>query len=167
MATLPVGNLNTIAFAFDIDGVRVKGKQALPGARDSITMLQNKGVPFIFLTNGGGKTEKDHVANIEDRLHVSLHEDQFVQSHSPYHNLVSEYGEKTVLVLGGAGNQIRNLAHSYGFKKVLTSSDVVKTEGHHVHAFLEMTKDHHDEHGRKHPQKLLTWKTGALRYLRL
>lgn len=153
----------TIAFAFDIDGVYVKGKQALPGAADSITTLQKKIIPFIFLTNGGGKTERDHVAIVEKRLEVSLDEDQFVQSHSPYRNLVSTFGNKTILVLGGMGHQIRSVAHAYGFKKVLTTSDLVKLEGHEIHAFLEMTKDHHEKHGIDHPPEVFDIEDGCIK----
>ncbi|KAI1778282.1 HAD-superfamily hydrolase [Hypoxylon cercidicola] len=137
----------TVAFAFDIDGVLVKGKKPVPGARETIQLLQSRRIPFIFLTNGGGHTEEAHVAKLGQRLELTLHAKQFVQSHTPFLDLVPAYGDKTVLVLGGHGQQIRNLAHAYGFTKVVTSSDVV-AECEHIHPFPEMTKDHHVEHGR-------------------
>lgn len=46
----------TIAFAFDIDGVLIRNNISLPGARETLSMLQRYKVPFIFLTNGGGLT---------------------------------------------------------------------------------------------------------------
>ncbi|KAL7622948.1 hypothetical protein AAE478_006627 [Parahypoxylon ruwenzoriense] len=137
----------TIAFAFDIDGVLVKGTKPVQGARESIQLLRSLQIPFIFLTNGGGHTEKAHVARLGQRLELALDPGQFIQSHTPFFDLVPEYGEKTILALGGHGQQIRNLAHAYGFKKVVTSSDVM-AEYQHVHPFPEMTKAHHDEHGR-------------------
>ncbi|XXH03584.1 hypothetical protein Hte_009989 [Hypoxylon texense] len=137
----------TVAFAFDIDGVLVKGTKPIPGARETIQLLQGLRVPFIFLTNGGGHTEEAHVAKLGQRLDLSLHARQFVQSHTPFLDLVPEYGDKTVLVLGGHGQQIRDLAHAYGFQKVVTSSDVMAA-CEHVHPFPEMTRDHHREHGR-------------------
>ncbi|KAI1107086.1 HAD-superfamily hydrolase [Jackrogersella minutella] len=140
----------SVAFAFDIDGVLVKGKKPLPGARDAIQLLQEKHVPFMFLTNGGGFTEEAHVARLGKRLGLStLSPQQFVQSHTPYLDLVPVYREKTVLVLGGHGQQIRNLAHAYGFNHVVTSSDVVASFKH-IHPFSEMTRAHHDEHGHQH-----------------
>ncbi|ORY65540.1 HAD-like domain-containing protein [Pseudomassariella vexata] len=137
----------TIAFAFDIDGVLVKGNQPVPGARETIKMLQDKKIPFIFLTNGGGLTEKDHVARLGQRLGLTLDEKQFVQSHTPFRELVPKYRDKNILAIGGHGQQIRNVAASYGFNKVITTSDLMY-EFDHIHPFPEMTRAHHIEHGR-------------------
>ncbi|KAI1845095.1 hypothetical protein JX266_008642 [Neoarthrinium moseri] len=139
---------STIAFAFDIDGVLLKGTKPIPGARQTIKMLQDKKVPFILLTNGGGLTEKDHVAKLNLRLGLELDEKQFVQSHTPFYDLVPKYKNKTILALGGHGQNIRKLAHAYGFEKVLTSSDLL-AEWEHIHPFPELTKSHHDEHGQR------------------
>ncbi|KAK2629018.1 hypothetical protein QTJ16_002121 [Diplocarpon rosae] len=140
---------STFAFAFDIDGVLVRSKEALPGATETLQMLQQRNIPFIFLTNGGGSTEKHHVSLLAQRLGMpSLHERQFVQSHSPFHGLVPEFQDKNILVLGGVGDSIRNVAEAYGFRKVITSADIVKTFGEHVYPFLELEDQHHEEHGR-------------------
>ncbi|KAH6655715.1 HAD-like domain-containing protein [Truncatella angustata] len=159
------GEVNTIAFAFDIDGVLVKGREPLPGARESIKMLQENNIPFIFLTNGGGYTEKDHVAKLAQRLNVTLDENQFVQSHTPFRDLVPDYKDKWILALGGHGNSIRELARAYGFNKVVTSSDLM-AEWEHIHPFPELTQAHHAEHGRRmeHHQSveiaaILVWST--------
>ncbi|KAI2625842.1 HAD-superfamily hydrolase [Hypoxylon sp. NC1633] len=141
----------TTAFAFDIDGVLMKGKKPVPGARETVQLLQSLQIPFIFLTNGGGHTEEAHVAKLGQRLGLTLHEKQFVQSHTPFRNLVPEYADKTILVLGGHGQQIRELASAYGFKKVVTSSDLM-VEFEHIHPFPEMTNAHHNEHGHCHGQ---------------
>ncbi|KAI1454492.1 HAD-superfamily hydrolase [Annulohypoxylon moriforme] len=141
----------SVAFAFDVDGVLVKGKKPLPGASEAIGLLQRKNVPFMFLTNGGGHTEEAHVKKVGQRLGLTFSPKQFVQSHTPYFDLVPEYGDKIVLVLGGHGQQIRGVAHAYGFKNVVTSSDIVAT-CKHIHAFPEITRDHHDEHGSEHPE---------------
>lgn len=125
----------------------MKGKKPIPGARETIQLLQGLRIPFIFLTNGGGHTEEAHVAKLGQRLDLTLGAKQFVQSHTPFLDLVPKYGEKTVLVLGGLGQQIRDLAHAYGFKNVVTSSDIMAA-CEHVHPFPEMTRDHHSEHGR-------------------
>ncbi|OTA70287.1 HAD-superfamily hydrolase [Hypoxylon sp. EC38] len=137
----------TIAFAFDVDGVLVKGKNPVPGAYEAIQLLQYLHIPFIFLTNGGGRTEEAHVAKLGKQLGLTFSAKQIVQSHTPFLDLVPEYGEKTILVLGGHGQQIRELAHAYGFKKVVTTSDFMALHPH-IHPFPEITKAHHDEHGR-------------------
>lgn len=139
----------TIAFAFDIDGVLVRSKTPLPGAAESLKLLQQLKVPFIFLTNGGGSTEKDHVELLGKRLSMAgLHERQFIQSHSPFHALVPRFTNKNILVLGGHGNKIRDVAHAYGFKQVITSADVANRFVD-IYPFLEMECDHHAEHGRE------------------
>ncbi|KAK7988673.1 hypothetical protein PG989_008988 [Apiospora arundinis] len=141
---------STIAFAFDIDGVLIKGKEPLPGASETLRELQKLNIPYIFLTNGGGLTEKDHAAKVSSRLGVDIDPDQFVQSHSPYHDLVPLYRNRRILVIGGTGNQIRDVAEAYGFNNVITASDLfVETES--IHPFPEMTTEHHSVHGRRTP----------------
>ncbi|KAI1808087.1 HAD-superfamily hydrolase [Daldinia bambusicola] len=135
------------AFVFDIDGVFIRGEKLIPGARETIQLLQRRNDPFIFLTNGGGHTEQKRVEKLGQQLGLTLDPKQFVQSHTPYYDLVPEYGDKTVLVLGAHGDQIRDLARAYGFQKVVTSSDVV-AEIPHIHPFPEMTRAHHDRYGR-------------------
>ncbi|KAI1380838.1 HAD-superfamily hydrolase [Hypoxylon crocopeplum] len=71
---------------------------------------------------------------------------QFIQSHTPYLDLVPEYRDKTILAIGGHGQQIRKLAHDYGFKNVVISSDFV-AQLKHIHPFPEISKGHHEEHG--------------------
>lgn len=107
-------------------------------------MLQERHIPFILLTNGGGKTEEEHVALIGKRLGVSLSEDQFVQSHTPYRDLVPVYGDQNILAIGGADNNIRKVAKHYGFQKVFTPSDfLLASEA--IHPFPEMTRSRHME----------------------
>jgi HAD superfamily hydrolase (TIGR01456 family) len=137
----------TVAFAFDVDGVLLRSKQPLPGAAETIATLQRRGIPFIFLTNGGGLTEADHAARLGSRLSLEIDEAQFVQSHSPFRDLVPLYHDKLVVALGGHGQQIRQLAHAYGFRHVLTSADIAACEAD-MHPFPEMTEAHHSEHGR-------------------
>lgn len=155
---------NTIAFVFDIDGVFVRGVEPVPGGAQSLSSLQAKRIPFLFLTNGGGKSEKAHVDLLSSRLGLSFCEDQFVQSHTPFRDLVPEFGDKTILVLGGGANHtVRDVAHEYGFKKVMTSSDLVKEEGGHVYPFMELTQDHHDELGRKHKAHAVDREDGTIK----
>lgn len=131
-----------IAFAFDIDGVLVRSKTALPGASESLRLLQESKIPFIFLTNGGGLTEADHVALVGQRLGLQLEEEQFIQSHTPFRAVVPELADKTILVLGGVGDQIRNVARAYGFKHVVTSSDIYGAYPS-IYPFADLTSSSH------------------------
>ncbi|ROW12436.1 hypothetical protein VMCG_00758 [Cytospora schulzeri] len=136
------------AFAFDIDGVLVRGKIPIPGAKQALETLQANSIPFILLTNGGGMTEAGHAERVGQRLTMQIEEDQFVQSHTPFKMLLDEYKDKWILVLGGHRHTVKELAAQYGFNKdrIITTSDVTK---HHpsIHPFPEMTTAYHDQYG--------------------
>ncbi|KAI1119497.1 HAD-like domain-containing protein [Nemania sp. NC0429] len=133
----------SFGFVLDVDGVLVKGSEALPAARETIRMLQQERIPFTLLTNGGGRTEEAHVALINKRLGVIISKEQFVQSHTPFLDLVPAYQDKSILVLGGYNNSIRDIAKNYGFRRVFTSSDLMQ-HFKHIHPFPEMTRLQHN-----------------------
>lgn len=60
------------AFAFDIDGVLMLGKNPIPAAARALKRLVDRRVPFILLTNGGGKFETDRVNELSERLGVNV-----------------------------------------------------------------------------------------------
>lgn len=104
------------AFAFDIDGVLLRSSQNLPGAAQALQFLQRNAIPFILLTNGGGKHESERVADLSKKFGISLSIDNFVQSHSPFQQWVHGTAEhealldKTVLVTGGRADNVRKIA---------------------------------------------------------
>ncbi|KUI59836.1 hypothetical protein VP1G_07054 [Cytospora mali] len=124
------------AFAFDIDGVLVRGKVPIPGAKQALETLQANSIPFILLTNGGGLTEAGHAERVGQRLTMQIDDDQFVQSHTPFKLFLEQYKDEWILVLGGHRHTVKELAAMYGFKKdrIITTSDVTK---HHpsIHPF--------------------------------
>lgn len=124
------------AFAFDIDGVLMRGKTPLSGAKQTLEILQANAIPFILLTNGGGLTEADHAKRVGERLTMSIDEDQFVQSHTPFKLVVEKFQNEWIVVLGGQKTTAKELAAAYGFNpdKVISSSDIAK---HHpsIHPF--------------------------------
>ncbi|KAF2757407.1 HAD-superfamily hydrolase [Pseudovirgaria hyperparasitica] len=118
-------SITRFAFAFDIDGVLVRSSDALPRAHKALSHLQSHHVPFILLTNGGGKHETQRVHDLSEKLGVSLDVEMFVQSHTPFANFSPEEKEdKTVLVVGGDGDNCRHVAHRYGFKNVIMPCDI-------------------------------------------
>lgn len=61
-------------YLIDLDGTIYIGKQLLPGAEEFIKTLQNKNIPFLFVTNNSTKLPQeicDHLASHFD-IHVSL-----------------------------------------------------------------------------------------------
>lgn len=117
------------AFAFDIDGVLVKGPETIPQGPEALRMLNghnkyNIKVPYIFITNGGGRSEKARCRDLSKRLGISVTEDQVIQGHTPMKDLVDVYDN--VLVVGGVLDSCRNVAEGYGFRNVYIPLDVMK-----------------------------------------
>ncbi|KAK3902875.1 HAD-like domain-containing protein [Staphylotrichum tortipilum] len=115
------------SFAFDIDGVLLHVSKPIPGASDTLRFLQASGIPFILLTNGGGKPEAERVRDLSERLGVPLSTDNFIQSHTPFQELLKGPGslrDKTVLVTGSDYEKCRAIFEGYGFRTVLTPADI-------------------------------------------
>ncbi|KAL6151053.1 hypothetical protein ACJQWK_10702 [Exserohilum turcicum] len=112
------------AFAFDIDGVLLRSADPLPRAHQALSYLQAHRIPFILLTNGGGKHESERVADLSSRLNVPLDTSMFVQSHTPFADM-HHLKEKTVMVVGGEADKCRKVAEAYGFKRVVTPGDIL------------------------------------------
>ncbi|GAV46817.1 hypothetical protein ZYGR_0A04140 [Zygosaccharomyces rouxii] len=117
------------AFAFDIDGVLVKGPETIPQGPEALRMLNghnkyNIKVPYIFITNGGGRSEKARCRDLSKRLGITVTEDQVIQGHTPMKDLVDVY--ENVLVVGGVLDSCRKVAEGYGFKNVYIPLDVMK-----------------------------------------
>lgn len=117
-----------MAFAFDIDGVLAHGNHAIEEAKVALKMLNGDNelgirIPHILLTNGGGKTEEARCAQLSEILEQPISTDQFIQSHTPMQALAEYY--ETVLVLGGEGFKIREVAENYGFKTVVHPKDLL------------------------------------------
>ncbi|KAH3672195.1 hypothetical protein WICMUC_004424 [Wickerhamomyces mucosus] len=117
------------AFAFDIDGVIIRGPETIPEAKEALRLLNgdnkyNIKVPYIFVTNGGGRSESARCKELSDRLDIEVTEDQVIQGHTPMKDLVDVY--KTVLVVGGVGDACKKVAVEYGFDRVVTPLDIMK-----------------------------------------
>lgn len=121
------------AFAFDIDGVLLRSSTAIPGASESLQYLKSARVPFILLTNGGGKPESKRTNDINDKLllppDAQVAVSQLIQSHTPLSELATTHGspsykKKTVLILGGDGEKCRHVAEAYGFENVVLPGDI-------------------------------------------
>ncbi|KAK9914891.1 hypothetical protein WJX75_001967 [Coccomyxa subellipsoidea] len=78
--------------------------------------------PICFLTNGGGVTEAQKAQQLSNWLGVNVRENQVVLSHTPFRSLAKSLGSKPVLV-AGVGS-VAEVAREYGFKHVLTTTDI-------------------------------------------
>ena len=112
----------------------------LPGSSQCLRSLSSQKIPFILLTNGGGKSEAERAAELDAKLFPARHQQQdlinsssipgplitssnLILSHTPFRALDQLKG-KTVLVTGGDPPRCRRIAHGYGFKSVLIPGDL-------------------------------------------
>jgi len=109
-----------------MDGVLVKGKKAIPKARDALKLLDDRKIAWILMTNGGGVSEKQRAKFLSEELDLDIDIDQIVQSHTPLVTLEGKE-DKKVLVIGGDGDKSRKVAEEYGFGYALTPADYIKT----------------------------------------
>lgn len=125
-----------LAFAFDIDGVLKAGPNVLPEAKRALQVLEgnnprNQKIPYIFITNGGGKHESARAKDLARELEVPVTQDQVIQAHTVMKSLVPLYADKPILMVGGPEsppNAARRVMESYGFNNVYTTLDL------HAHA---------------------------------
>ncbi|POR37469.1 Putative CDP-alcohol phosphatidyltransferase class-I family protein C22A12.08c [Tolypocladium paradoxum] len=125
----PAAVADSFVFAFDIDGVLVRGGEAIPEAIQAMRVLNGANeygirVPHIFLTNGGGKSEEERCADLSRQLLQDVRPGQFICGHTPMREMASAY--RTVLVVGGEGEKCRGVAEGYGFEDVVTPGDIIR-----------------------------------------
>ncbi|PSN66147.1 HAD-superfamily hydrolase [Corynespora cassiicola Philippines] len=131
------------AFAFDIDGVLIRGGRPIPEAIEAMKMLNGENefgikVPYIFVTNGGGKTEAERCIQLSQQLEMEVSPGQFICGHTPMREMAEKY--TTVLVVGGEGEKCRHVAEGYGFKDVVTPGDIIK-DNEDTTPFRKLTDD--------------------------
>ena len=121
----------TLTDLLSIDGVLVRSSNAIPGASSALAYLERHRIPFILLTNGGGKHESERVTDLSRKLSVPLDISQIIQSHTPFAELVHTFRGKTpglkdkcILVSGGEHDACRRVAERYGFTNVVTPGDI-------------------------------------------
>ncbi|KAJ5924870.1 hypothetical protein N7466_009057 [Penicillium verhagenii] len=131
LSTPPMTISDDFALAFDIDGVLMRGGQPIPEAVKAMKYINGDNpfgirVPYIFLTNGGGKTEAERCEDLSKQLGIEVNPGQFICGHTPMREMAERYN--TVLVVGGEGEKCRIVAEAYGFKDVITPGDIIKTK---------------------------------------
>jgi ribonucleotide monophosphatase NagD (HAD superfamily) len=92
--------------------VLLRGRTPIPRAHEALLHLKSQRIPFILLTNGGGKTEESRAKELSWLLDVRINADMVIQSHTPFARFPAEQKERTVLVVGGEGDNGRLVAES-------------------------------------------------------
>lgn len=60
--------ITSFGVLLDIDGVLVRGRKPIPGAREALEMLRQSEVPTVFLTNGGCESEQEAAEHLSDKI---------------------------------------------------------------------------------------------------
>jgi len=122
------GASSRAGIAFDIDGVLIRGNKVLEEGIEAIRLVREAKLPHIFVTNGGGRQEADKAAQLSRWLNCDVKPDQVILSHTPMKALVEKYGSVPVLV--GGPERVLDVAKTYGYKKAIHISQVVKANPH-------------------------------------
>ncbi|CEM08806.1 unnamed protein product [Vitrella brassicaformis CCMP3155] len=112
------------AVVFDIDGVLVRGKKALQGAKEALKLLRDGDLPFTFLTNGGGITESNKAEELTTLLDTEVSPDQVQMSHTPMREVAQRYTDRRVMVVGS--KRFLDVAKSCGFSDIITPQDFLQ-----------------------------------------
>jgi HAD superfamily hydrolase (TIGR01456 family) len=108
----------SMGVVLDIDGVVYRSKEVIPGSDTAIRQMQKLKIPFMFMTNGGGVTEKMKAEELTAilKLDEPITEEQICLSHTPMRLLVEKFKHDPIVV-AGAGS-CKDVALSYGFTDV-------------------------------------------------
>ena len=87
-------------FMIDLDGTIYKGGQPIEGAREFISLLKKKNVPFVFLTNNSSSGRSYYVEKL-NRMGFNITEKNVLTSTTATLRYIKkEYPEQTVYPLG-------------------------------------------------------------------
>lgn len=102
--------------------VLIRGGDLIPSAPAVFKFLNEKKIPYVFLTNGGGSIEKEKADAIGKMLGIHIPANKMILSHTPMKQLVPKYENELVLLMGK--DKIKEIAASYGFKKTVRCCDL-------------------------------------------
>ncbi|KAJ0393573.1 hypothetical protein P43SY_005142 [Pythium insidiosum] len=110
----------TFGVVFDVDGVLLRGKKPIPGAREVLEELKQQQIPFAIMTNGGGYPEEKKAKQISSIVGSHVPTELLCMSHTPMKTLVDKHRDDLVLAVGKDCHDLHAVMTSYGFKNVVT-----------------------------------------------
>ncbi len=110
-------------FLIDMDGVLYRGSQLIPGADRFIAQLQQRNIPFVFLTNNSQRTCRDVVTRLQ-RMGIDIREqDVFTCAMATARFLARQKPNGTACVIGEGG--LLQALHHNGYSIVDHDPDYV------------------------------------------
>lgn len=101
-------------------------KTLIPGSKDAISALERDKIPYVIVGRDPKMSERQARTDLEELLRFRSSQSCLVLSLSPFRDHVLTYRDKTVVVIGGDGEQPPQKAFKYGFKHVLTTRDIAR-----------------------------------------
>ena len=123
----------------DIDGVLIRGKYKIPRSDTALHYIREPlskilpdlpasktaQLPFIALTNGGGKLEQTKADDLNNILNLTSHQmldrKNLVLNFSPLRPIMKEYANKVVMITGVGG--VKEVAADCGLRKYITCEE--------------------------------------------
>ncbi|TMW55736.1 hypothetical protein Poli38472_010618 [Pythium oligandrum] len=115
---------STFGVVFDVDGVLLRGKKAIPGARQVLEDLKKNDIPFAIMTNGGGYPEAKKAKQVSEILGFEIPVDLLCMSHTPMKTLAEKHRDDLVLAVGKDCDDLNAVMSSYGFKNFVTVGEL-------------------------------------------
>ncbi|XP_055353336.1 haloacid dehalogenase-like hydrolase domain-containing 5 [Paramacrobiotus metropolitanus] len=120
-SSLAAAGCPPFGFLFDIDGVFLRGRDALPAAGEALQrLLDSQGrfrVPTVFVTNAGNALRWEKASTLSKLFNVKIDPDQVILAHSPL-QMFRQYQNKHFLVSGQG--PAAEIAESVGFTNIIT-----------------------------------------------
>lgn len=101
------------AIVFDVDGVLLHDYHPIKGAQKAMQLVHNYKIPYIFLSNGGGRVEEIQAMNYSKALETEIPVERVIVSHTPMKDLVPKYKNQRVLIFGLEKDHTMQLAKKY------------------------------------------------------
>ena len=113
---------NIKCFLMDMDGTIYLGNQLLPGARDWLSLLEGKGLPYYFLTNNSSRSRVEYAEKLRG-LGLSVPEEKiFTSGEATAIYLKNAYPDASLFVVGTP--PLREEFRRHGFQQNDENPDV-------------------------------------------
>jgi ribonucleotide monophosphatase NagD (HAD superfamily) len=102
-----------------------RGKHAIKGAKEAITLLRNKSIPIFLITNAGGQPEQSradltsNIIGLEENHKFSKNE--IFLCHTPMRPELKKYKDEIILITGVGVLDI--LMKEYEVEKYITTDE--------------------------------------------
>ena len=126
------------SWLMDMDGVLVREEEAIPGAQEFLTRLQERGTPFLVLTNNSIYTRRDLAARLRASGLMVPEESIWTSALATARFLESQRPEGSAFVIGESG--LTTALHECGYTLTEANPDYVVLGETRTYSFERITR---------------------------